>query len=69
MPKPMHICAKCRKEHCFDFVMGGILKLVLGAISRDEWVHMLEEDLISEDGNSLNHILERQTHKSRATMP
>jgi hypothetical protein len=66
MPKPMHTCAKCQKEHCFDFAIGGILKLVPGAISRDEWVHMLEEYRISDDGNSLNHILEWQTLKSRA---
>src|SRR5271156_327714 len=36
-------CMKCQKEHDFDFGIGGILKLVLDAISRDEWVHMLEE--------------------------
>ena len=29
-------CMKCQKEHDFDFAIGGILKLVLGAISRDE---------------------------------
>jgi hypothetical protein len=60
---------KCQKEHDFDFGIGGILKLVLDAISRDEWVHMLEEKYqvshlngVSDDGNPLNHILESQTH-------
>ena|SRR5271168_4570118 len=65
-------CMKCQKEHDFDFAIGGILKLVLGAISRDEWVHMLEKyqvshlNGVSDDGYPLNHILGSQTHnKSR----